>query len=356
MRHACLDAAEKATLEGEGNNMSNMQRGVSAAVRWGACFALAATAASAGTALKFNDPADIAAIKALENRIQSATRMEPIVDDYAQNAFVADYVAPGIYQGKKAIFAGFQHQLLTTKTIVATIPDIEIASDGTLACAILQPHFDTTLKTGQSFSLTLREFDAFRKSGGKWRIIEQQVSAPMDPKTGKTVTDDSLPPLKPITWPADAIAGPATTPQQGKQELRAWLDAGKDMVDVDQMMHYFVSTDDLLVYDILYPGLAQGVKGVHDYYQPLMQDMASLEAQVGPLANDSDGTMGVQIHTLNITVKNKHGSGAPTHMTLRESDCLRRVNGKWHSFLEMTSFPADAATGKAVTIDPHWHP
>jgi hypothetical protein len=34
---------------------------------------------------------------------------------------------------------------------------------------------------------------------------------------------------------------------------------------------------------------------------------------------------------------------------LRQSDCMRRVEGKWYSMLEAISMPIDPKTGKAVT-------
>jgi hypothetical protein len=39
-------------------------------------------------------------------------------------------------------------------------------------------------------------------------------------------------------------------------------------------------------------------------------------------------------------------------ITLRESDCMHRIGGKWYSFFEMNSFPMDPETGKSIMIDP----
>jgi hypothetical protein len=60
---------------------------------------------------------------------------------------------------------------------------------------------------------------------------------------------------------------------------------------------------------------------------------------------DSDGSFGVQIDTQHLTLTMKDGSKRA--IALRQSDCMRRVDGKWYSFLEMISYPTDAKTGKA---------
>jgi ketosteroid isomerase-like protein len=61
---------------------------------------------------------------------------------------------------------------------------------------------------------------------------------------------------------------------------------------------------------------------------------------------DSDGVFGVQIDTQEITIEKKDGT--TTTFYLRQSNCMRRVKGKWYSAFEEISEPVDTKTGKSV--------
>jgi hypothetical protein len=67
-------------------------------------------------------------------------------------------------------------------------------------------------------------------------------------------------------------------------------------------------------------------------------------------SDDSDGSFGVQIDTQDMELMMKDGS--KKYISLRQSDCMRRVHGKWYSFFEMISYPVDAKTGKSIMANP----
>jgi ketosteroid isomerase-like protein len=57
--------------------------------------------------------------------------------------------------------------------------------DGNLAYSDSFQHHLAKTKAGGSHDLTVRVTDVYRKSGGKWLIVQEHVSVPMDLQTGK---------------------------------------------------------------------------------------------------------------------------------------------------------------------------
>jgi len=112
-------------------------------------------------------------------------------------------------------------------------------------------------------------------------------------------------------------------------------------------MTYYGPSDDVIVYDVQYPpGEFRGLKEVRDGFAPVM-NFTDPKVKILDLVIDSDGVFGVQIDVQDVTITQKDGS--KRNFMLRQSDCMRRVEGKWYSMLEAISMPIDPKTGKAVT-------
>ncbi len=63
--------------------------------------------------------------------------------------------------------------------------DLSIVTDGKLAFShSIQPGI-LTAKDGSKFNLVARVTDAYRKINGKWLIVHEHVSIPVDLNTGK---------------------------------------------------------------------------------------------------------------------------------------------------------------------------
>ena len=65
------------------------------------------------------------------------------------------------------------------------ISDLSIATDGNLGYSHSIQHVSGTDMKGQPLNLTVRVTDAYRKINGKWLIIHEHVSVPVDMETGK---------------------------------------------------------------------------------------------------------------------------------------------------------------------------
>jgi uncharacterized protein (TIGR02246 family) len=68
-------------------------------------------------------------------------------------------------------------------------PDIRIATGDDVAFSYCVHRIKGTLKTGQQTDWWLRWTACYRKTNGKWLIVHEQVSVPVDLKSGKAMTD-----------------------------------------------------------------------------------------------------------------------------------------------------------------------
>jgi ketosteroid isomerase-like protein len=203
------------------------------------------------------------------------------------------------------------------------------------------------MKNGTKGTLTMRQLDAFKKAGGKWLIEQQHISFPMDPKTGNGLFDAPMPVRGPIKWNPKSFASPPVSPEQAKKEIRTWLDVGVLSKNLDELMAYYGPTDDLLVFDMVYPpGEFRGMKEVRDGFAPVM-NFTDPKVKMLDFVVDSDGVFAIQIDAQDVSITTKEGTRS--NFGLRQSDCMRRVDGKWYAIFEEVSVPVDAKTGKSVT-------
>jgi ketosteroid isomerase-like protein len=304
----------------------------------------------AAAAPVFNDPADLKAIHAIEEDLATQTSMKNLIKYYAPDAIVIDIFAPGYYKGTDQIYKAFEAQMSPIQSMQHKIPDVNIVSNGNFACAAMQIQFNAKMKDGKTNDIALRQLDAFKKIDGQWKIVQQHISLPVDPKTGMAVVNGPLPVRGPISWTKASFAGPAVPPAQAKAEIRKWMDVGALSTSLDMLMQYYGPSDDTLIYDTFYPGELRGLKEIRNYYAAIMNSYNSIKVKMPEFSVDSDGSFGVQIDTQDMELDMKDGT--KKYISLRQSDCMRRVNGKWYSFFEMISYPIDPKTGKAIMENP----
>jgi ketosteroid isomerase-like protein len=224
---------------------------------------------------------------------------------------------------------------------------MNIVGDGKLACSALHVRFHFKQKDGKEGDLTVRQLDGFKQINGKWLIVQEHISLPTDPKTGMGIFDGRMPARGQLAWDLGTFKGPAVSPAQGIKEIKKWLDVGVLSPDVDALMKYYGPTDDVLVYDVMYPpGELRGMKETRDGFAPVMNYTAP-KVNMLDLAVDSDGLLGIQIDVQDVSTTQKDGK--VSRFMLRQSDCMRRVDGKWYSLFEALSMPIDSKTGKAVS-------
>lgn len=309
------------------------------------CLAMLASCTNAEKPITFNAPADLAAIKLIETTMATETNMDKLIGYYADDATVLDIYAPGIYKGHDQIYAGFAPQMAAIQSMTHRMAEMNVATNGNFACAASQIEFDAVLKDGKKMSLSVRQLDAFKKIGNEWKIMQQHISLPIDPKSGAAIMDGLVNARGEIAWSKDPLPGPASTPEEAKAAIRTWMDVGGASTSLDMLMGYYGPGDDILVYDSFASNL-RGMKEVRAHYAAIMNSYTDIKLEMPNFVVDSDGVFGVQLDTQRITLKMKDGSNQK--LALRQSDCMRKSGDKWYSFLEHLSFAVDPKTGKGV--------
>jgi ketosteroid isomerase-like protein len=304
-------------------------------------------AAAAGAPDATADVKAVKAITAIERELAQQPSMKNLIQYYAPGAVVLDAYAPGYYRGSKEIYKGFEQQFEQSAGFTGQIADLSIVSHGELACAALQARFHFKMKSGQEGDLTFRQLDAYRKIGGKWLIVQQHISQPVDSKSGMGIADARMPVRGPQKWVAESLAEPAVDIAQARKEIVRWLATGVLSPDTDTLMKYYGPGDDVIVYDVQYPpGEFRGLGEVRAGFAPVM-NFTNPRVKILALNIDTDGSFAVQLDVQDITITQKDGT--QRNFMLRQSDCMRRVGGKWYSMLEEISMPIDPKSGKAVS-------
>jgi ketosteroid isomerase-like protein len=135
-------------------------------------------------------PSDKAQLEALEKGFIAAFQAKDvakIMTSYAKDGlFVFDVSPPRDYAGWAAykkdweeIFGAFPGPLKVS------ISDLSITAVGTVAYSHSIQAAQFTTKDGSTFDLVVRVTDVYRKIGGKWKIVLEHVSVPVDLATGK---------------------------------------------------------------------------------------------------------------------------------------------------------------------------
>jgi len=136
--------------------------------------------------------ADAAAdIRALDDRFVAAFKakdVDAIMKVYApdQTLIVFDVVPPRQYVGAAAYRKDWQTFLGSFDgPITVELTDLDVVADRNLAYSHSIQHVAGTDKQGKKLDLTVRVTDVYKKARGRWLIVHEHVSVPVDLDTGK---------------------------------------------------------------------------------------------------------------------------------------------------------------------------
>jgi len=133
-------------------------------------------------------PADI---KALEDRFVAALKakdVDAIMKVYAsdQTLVVFDVIPPRQYVGAAAYRKDWQAFLGSFEgPITVELTDLDIVADRNLAYSHSIQRVAGTDEQGKKLDLTVRVTDVYKKARGRWLIIHEHVSVPVDLDTDK---------------------------------------------------------------------------------------------------------------------------------------------------------------------------
>ncbi len=130
-------------------------------------------------------------IRALEERFVAAFKakdLDGIMKVYApdQTLVVFDVVPPRQYVGASAYRKDWQTFLDSFEgPITVELSDLDVAADRDLAYSHSIQHVAGTDKQGKKLDLTVRVTDVYKKVRGRWLIVHEHVSVPVDLDAGK---------------------------------------------------------------------------------------------------------------------------------------------------------------------------
>ena len=137
---------------------------------------------------KESDEAEIRAMEAQMIKDYAAKDLDKALAAYQQSEtlFVFDAIPPRQYVGIKAwradndaFVAMFQGPMQVEMS------DLSVTTDGKLGFGHNIQHFTGTDKNGKPIDLTFRVSDGYKKIKGKWMIVQEHLSFPVDVSTGK---------------------------------------------------------------------------------------------------------------------------------------------------------------------------
>jgi ketosteroid isomerase-like protein len=150
--------------------------------------AIALFAVAQQSSAKESDEAEIRAMEAAMIKAFAAKDLDHGLAPYLQDdtLFIFDAIPPRQYVGIKAWRAdneGFMS--VFHGPVKAEMSDLSVTADGKLGFGHNLQHISGTDKDGKPIDLTLRVSDGYKKINGKWTIVEEHLSFPVDVTSGK---------------------------------------------------------------------------------------------------------------------------------------------------------------------------
>jgi len=95
-------------------------------------------------------------------------------------------IPPRQYVGAKAYRKDWTDFLGTFEgSITFDVADLAVTSDGDMGYGHSVQHITGAGKNGKKWDFTVRVTDVYRHANGKWRIVHEHVSVPVDFETAK---------------------------------------------------------------------------------------------------------------------------------------------------------------------------
>ncbi len=296
---------------------------------------LAWAASGAAPALLVNRPDDVRTLLALEVEANSDPTMAGFSSFLAEDGAQADLSAPGWYQSRKEYVDMVKQQFDLVTELKADVSDSNVVTDGNFGCVATQMHIDGSMKDGSSLSVTFRAVNIWKKIDGRWQYKYSHLSFPLDPVTGTFQKDTRAPVRGEMNWGKNPVPGPAVSIDRAKAEIANWVSATSKVSDIDEMMRYLGPDENVIFYDV--GRQLRGKKEIREHFAPIFAASRDISVRTAASFVDSDGLIGAHISRQDVTLTMKDGSSKT--LSLRRSDCLRRIDGKWYAMMSMISLP-----------------
>jgi ketosteroid isomerase-like protein len=141
---------------------------------------------------------EAAQIKMVEQQIAASAKardLDAIMKNYppGDTLFVFDVAPPRQYQGYDAFRKDWQNFLDTfSGPITYDLIDLNVVTEGKMGYARMVQHVAGKGKDGKPIDLNVRVTDVLRKTNGRWLIIHEHASFPVDLASGKADTQSKM--------------------------------------------------------------------------------------------------------------------------------------------------------------------
>jgi ketosteroid isomerase-like protein len=302
-------------------------------------------AASGRDVSVWNRPADVKAITDIEDRLANSATAENLSNLLAEKIVLLDAYAPAVRRGRQEAIEAYREDKELLGGVKGRYTEMSVVSTPSFACSASQVRYDVPNRNGSAKEF--RKLDVFKKIDGRWQLIQQHISVALDRKSYKA-TEKPLPIRGGLTWKGTKFDNVAVEPEAARHGIVDWTERALREVGLDSAMKFIAPGKDVLVYGEFNPGNLRTREEVTAYWGPLYNSFSGLQVESPVFEVDSDGLLGAQIDTQNITINMKDGTRP--RIAIRQSDCLRQFDGKWQTFLEAVSYTIDKKTGQAVML------
>ncbi len=121
--------------------------------------------------------------------------------------------------------------------------------------------------------------------------------------------------------------------------------AAFDAKDTEAIMKFYAPGEALLVFDVIPPLQYVGADAYRKDWRDFFGGYKTVKVEVEQLGVVSDGRLAFTHSIQRVTGTDLHGK--PIDVTLRVTDCLKKIKGKWLIVHEHVSAPINLETGKA---------
>ena len=112
-----------------------------------------------------------------------------IMSFFAPEIVSFDIVPPLAAVGAEIFVTHWQEFFAAYQSLDVEFPDVSVTAGDDVAFSHCLHRVKGTLNNGQQTDWWLRWTAGYRKTNGKWLIVHEQVSAPIDLKSGKAMLD-----------------------------------------------------------------------------------------------------------------------------------------------------------------------
>lgn len=162
-----------------------MQKRISVALAM-VCVAMLAAVSVPARAQASGDKAAIEALYKQFNDAFNKRDVAGIMSVYAPDVFVFDVIPPRQYVGWEAYKKDWEDTLASMPgPVTSNVEELHITVVGSVAWAHSIDDGTLTDKDGKTMHLVVRATDVLRKIKGKWLIVEEHNSFPVDLATGQ---------------------------------------------------------------------------------------------------------------------------------------------------------------------------